>query len=88
MGGGDKVQSHKDIKVRIPALFGGFLCKPGLSSPATLSMTTVSPNISIMSIMLFEPQGLFMPPLLGSMDPPAALPPHVSITAPAVVKIS
>lgn len=64
---GDKVQPHKDIKVRISALLGGFLYKPGLSSPAMLSKTTLPPNISILSIMLVEPQGLFMLPLLGSM---------------------
>lgn len=69
-GWGDKVQPHKDIKVRISALFGGFLCKPGLSSPTMLSMTTVSPNVSIMSIMLIKPQGLFMLPLPGCMVPP------------------
>lgn len=87
-GGGDKVQPHKDIKVRISALFGGFLCKPGLSSPDMLSLTTVSPNVSTMSIMLVKPQGLFMLPLPGCMVPPDALSPQVSITPLAVARIS
>lgn len=85
---GDKVQPHKDIKVRISALLGGFLYKPGLSSPAMLSKTTLPPNISILSIMLVEPQGLFMLPLLGSMVLPDALPPQVSITPFVVMRFS
>lgn len=54
MDGGTKPNPPKDIKVRISALFGEFLCKPGLSSPAMLSMTTISSNVSIISVILFH----------------------------------